>query len=228
MRAEVTTLQCGKNSYHISAHLKSSDKSYHARYVMGTKVKKSIQYWHLSLWTCEKNVNIIACSTEPAVIHKILAHLDKQTLPDATNDTLKPPLRAPPGIAPFSDYIIQRDFDFAGAVTDVWSIKTYHHLNIQNVEVRAFTYLLVDFSTKAQFNCLSWRQLLHWFLKITYLVVVPTLYWVVTGRRKLRRLKIQLKHKSRRLMPKGKKAMTQCLHHVVYILSVHNVTNLVV
>ena len=50
--------------------------------------------------------------TDPAVIHKILAHLDKQTLLEATNDSLMPPLRAPPATASFSDYIIQRDFDF--------------------------------------------------------------------------------------------------------------------
>jgi hypothetical protein len=41
-----------------------------------------------------------------------LAHLDKQTLLEAKNDSLMPPLRAPPATASFSDYIIQRDFDF--------------------------------------------------------------------------------------------------------------------
>ena len=52
------------------------------------------------------------CITEPGVIHKILAYLDKQTLPGAKNDPLIPPLRAPPDDATCSDYIIQRDFDF--------------------------------------------------------------------------------------------------------------------
>ena len=61
---------------------------------------------------------IIACITEPAVIHKLLAYLDKQALPSAKNDSLIPPLRAPPDVAPCSDYTIQRDFGFAGSVTD--------------------------------------------------------------------------------------------------------------
>ena len=62
---------------------------------------------------CEKfNVKIIACITDASVINKILSYLDKQNLPEADNDSLMPPLRAPPATASFSDYIIQRDFDF--------------------------------------------------------------------------------------------------------------------
>ena len=117
---------------------------------------------------CEKtNVKIITCITVPAVIHKILAHLDKKTLLEAKNDSLMPPLRASPATASFSDYIIQRDFDFGA-----WSTKTDHHLNIQYVEVKAFTYLIANFSTKDQFHCLFWRQLLHWLLKATHLTHV--------------------------------------------------------
>ena len=68
---------------------------------------------------CEKfNVKIIACITEASVINKILSYLDKQNLPEADNDSLMPPLRAPPDFATSSDYIIQHDFGFTGAVTD--------------------------------------------------------------------------------------------------------------
>ena len=68
---------------------------------------------------CEKfNVKIIACITEASVINKILSYLDKQNLPEADNDSLMPPLRAPPDFATSSDYIIQHDFGFAGSVTD--------------------------------------------------------------------------------------------------------------
>ena len=68
---------------------------------------------------CEKfNVKIIACITEASVINKILSYLDKQNLPEADNDSLMPPLRAPPDVTPCSDYIIQHDFGFAGSVTD--------------------------------------------------------------------------------------------------------------
>lgn len=41
------------------------------------------------------------------------------------------------------------------------STKTDHRLNMQNVEVRAFTYLITNFSTKDQLVCLSLLQLLH-------------------------------------------------------------------
>ena len=59
-----------------------------------------------------RSVRYKSCITLPAVSHKILAHLDKKTLLEAKNDSLMPPLRASPATASFSDYIIQRDFDF--------------------------------------------------------------------------------------------------------------------
>lgn len=68
---------------------------------------------------CEKfNVKIIACMTDASVINKVLSYLDKQNLPEADNDSLMPPLRPPPEVATFSDYINQHDFGFTGAVTD--------------------------------------------------------------------------------------------------------------
>ena len=68
---------------------------------------------------CEKfNVKNIACITDASVINKILSYLDKQNLPESDNGSFMPPLRASPEIATFSDYIIQHDFGFAGAVTD--------------------------------------------------------------------------------------------------------------
>ena len=68
---------------------------------------------------CEKfNVKNIACITDASVINKILSYLDKQNLPESDNGSFMPPLRAPPEIATFSDYIIQHDFGFAGAVID--------------------------------------------------------------------------------------------------------------
>ena len=86
--------------------------------------------------------------TDPTVINKILSYLDKQSVSIARKEPHTPPLPAPPRIEVLSDYTIQRDFGFAEAVTDALSTKIYHHLNMQNVEVRAFTYLSGDFSTK--------------------------------------------------------------------------------
>ena len=146
----------------LAEHLKASDKPYHARSMSwAQRLKRVFNIDITECEACEKtNVKIIACITEPAVIHKLLAYLDKQTLPGAKNDPLIPPLRAPPDDATCSDYIIQHDFDFGA-----WSTKTYHYLNMLNVEVRAFTYLSADISTKNQFNRFSWWQLIHWFLE---------------------------------------------------------------
>ena len=94
---------------------------------------------------CEKfNAKIIACITDAIIINKILSHMDRQSLWVASNDS-----SAPPRIGAFSDYTIHRDFDFGALITE-----TYHHLNIQNVEARGLTYLILDFSTKDQFNYL--------------------------------------------------------------------------
>ena len=114
VRAEVTASQRGKNSPRLAEHLKDSDKPYHARSMSWAQRLKRV--FNIDITVCEAcektNVKIITCITDPAVIHKILAHLDKQTLLEAKHDSLMPPLRAPPATASFSDYIIQRDFDF--------------------------------------------------------------------------------------------------------------------
>ena len=120
VRAEVTASQRGKNSPRLAKHLKDSEKPYHARNMSwAQRLKRVFNIDITGCEACEKtNVKIIACITEPAVIHKLLAYLDKQALPSAKNDSLIPPLRAPPDVAPCSDYTIQRDFGFAGSVTD--------------------------------------------------------------------------------------------------------------
>jgi hypothetical protein len=63
-------------------------------------------------------VTIIACITQPDIIHKILSYLDKQGSPITGNNTRAPPGEALEQTAMFNDFTIQRDFDFAGAVTD--------------------------------------------------------------------------------------------------------------
>jgi hypothetical protein len=45
---------------------------------------------------CGGLVRVIACIEDPAVIGRILAHLDRQT-PSAVNPILLPPARGPPG-----------------------------------------------------------------------------------------------------------------------------------
>lgn len=64
--------------------------------------------------SCTKHkVKTVACITDPIVFKKILNHLNKIASPiTAPLLSLLPPIRAPPDNAPFSDYIIQRDFDF--------------------------------------------------------------------------------------------------------------------
>ncbi|WP_175439504.1 transposase, partial [Alteromonas lipolytica] len=114
VRAEVTASQRGKNSPRLAEHLKDSDKPYHARAMSWVQRLKRV--FNIDITQCEvcekRNVKIIACITDPAVTHKILAYIDKQILLGAKKETLMPPLRAPPDVAPLSDYIIQRDFDF--------------------------------------------------------------------------------------------------------------------
>ena len=83
---------------------------------------ESKRVFNTDITQCEErekfNVKIIACIADANVINKTLSYLDKQNLPEADNDSLMPPLRASPEIATFSDYIIQHDFGFAGAVID--------------------------------------------------------------------------------------------------------------
>jgi len=56
------------------------------------------------------DIYLIAISI--TVVNKILSYLDKDNLPDASNDPRAPPLRAPPDLDTFSNYTIQHDFDF--------------------------------------------------------------------------------------------------------------------
>ena len=114
VRAEVTASQRGKNSPRLAEHLVDSDKPYHARSMSwAQRLKRVFNIDITQCEVCEKfNVKIIACIIDTSVINKILLYLDKQNLPEADNDSLMPPLRAPPDVAPCSDYIIQHDFDF--------------------------------------------------------------------------------------------------------------------
>jgi hypothetical protein len=57
-------------------------------------------------------VTIIACITQPDIIHKILSYLDKQGSPITGNNTRAPPVEALEQIAMVDDFIIQKDFDF--------------------------------------------------------------------------------------------------------------------
>jgi hypothetical protein len=66
----------------------------------------------------QHNVTIISCITQPAIIKKILLYLDKQGSSITGNNTRAPPVVALEKTPMCDDFIIQRDFDFAGAVTD--------------------------------------------------------------------------------------------------------------
>jgi len=170
VRAEVTASQRGKNSPRLAEHLKDSDKPYHARSMSWAQRLKRV--FNIDITVCEAcektNVKIITCITDPAVIHKILAHLDKQTLLEAKNDSLMPPLRAPPATASFSDYIIQRDFDFGA-----WSTKNRPSLEHATCWGKGFHISHCGFQYQRPVILrLSWWQLLHWFLKSTHLTHV--------------------------------------------------------
>jgi len=71
--------------------------------------------FNIDITQCEQcqrhNVAIIACIIEPAIVHKILKHLDKKYLVSA-QPTQLPPLRAPPKEQYADDFTIQRDFNF--------------------------------------------------------------------------------------------------------------------
>ena len=114
MRTEVTASQRGKYSPRLAEHLVDSDKPYHARSMSrAQRLKRVFNIDITQCEVCEKfNVKIIACITDASVINKILSYLDNQNLPEADNDSLMQPLRAPPDFATSSDYTIQHDFDF--------------------------------------------------------------------------------------------------------------------
>ncbi len=121
LRAQVTASQRGKNSPKLTNKEDSqSDKPYHARGMAWAQRLKRV--FNIDIAQCEKcqkhNVTIIACITQPAIIHKILSYLDKQGSPITGNNTRAPPIDALEQMVMFDDFTIQRDFDFAGAVTD--------------------------------------------------------------------------------------------------------------
>ena len=113
VRAEVTASQRGKNSPRLAEHLKDSDKPYQARSMSWAQRLKRV--FNIDITICEActkaNVKIIACITEPAVIQKILWHLDKQDSPITANSCRAPPLIESKQITT-DDYVIQRDFNF--------------------------------------------------------------------------------------------------------------------
>ena len=62
---------------------------------------------------CKKtNVKIVACITNPALIYKILMHLDKLDSPITANTCRAPPVFEPAQTSVIDDYTIQRDFNF--------------------------------------------------------------------------------------------------------------------
>ncbi|GBL05517.1 transposase [Glaciecola sp. KUL10] len=114
VRAEVTASQRGKNSPRLVERLKDSDKPYHARSMSWAQRLKRV--FNINITVCEAckktNVKIIACITEPAVIQKILTHLDKQGSPITANSSRASPLNESVQPTLLDDFVIQRDFDF--------------------------------------------------------------------------------------------------------------------
>lgn len=113
-RAEVTASQRGKNSPRLAEHLHESDKPYHARSMSwAQRLKRVFNIDIIQCEACEKfNVKIIACITDPAVIYRILMHLDKLDSPITANTCRAPPVLKPLQTSVMDDYTIQRDFDF--------------------------------------------------------------------------------------------------------------------
>tara|TARA_A200000159_G_scaffold118992_1_gene112888 strand:+ start:712 stop:2097 length:1386 start_codon:yes stop_codon:yes gene_type:complete len=114
LRAQVTASQRGKNSPKLTNKEDSQTaKPYHARGMMWAQRLKRV--FNIDITQCEQcqrhNVAIIACIIEPAIVHKILKHLDKKYLVSA-QPTQLPPLRAPPKEQYADDFTIQRDFNF--------------------------------------------------------------------------------------------------------------------
>ena len=95
-----------------------SDKPYHARsmtWLAGT-AQRLKRVFNIDITECEKcqkhNVTIIACITEPAIIHKILSYLDKHGSSITANSARAPPFEAVEQTTVFDDCTFQRDFDF--------------------------------------------------------------------------------------------------------------------
>lgn len=114
VRAEVTASQRGKQSPRLAEHLKASDKPYHARSMKWAQRLKRV--FNIDITICEAcaktDVKIIACITHPAIITKIIMHLDKNDSPITANTCRAPPLNTSTQPTPTSDYVIQRNFDF--------------------------------------------------------------------------------------------------------------------
>jgi len=115
LRTKVTASQRGKNSPKLINQEKSlSDKPYHARSMTWAQRLKRV--FNIDITECEKsqkhNVTIIACITEPAIIHKILSYLDKHASSIKANSTRAPPFEALEQTTVFDDFTFQRDFDF--------------------------------------------------------------------------------------------------------------------
>ena len=106
--------QRGKNSPRLAAHLKDSDKSYHARSMSWAQRLKRV--FNIDITQCEvcekSNVNIIACITAPDIIAKIVRHVDKQDNAFTHNSSRAAPLKASLSATIIDDYAVQRDFDF--------------------------------------------------------------------------------------------------------------------
>jgi ribosomal protein S27E len=115
LRAQVTASQRGKNSPKlVNKEECDSDKPYHAKSMTWAQRLKRV--FNIDITECEKclknNVTIIACITQPNIIHKILLYLDKHGSPITGNNTRAPPLKAAEQTRMFDDLTIQRDFDF--------------------------------------------------------------------------------------------------------------------
>jgi ribosomal protein S27E len=115
LRAQVTASQRGKNSPRlVNIEDEHSDKLYHARSMTWAQRLKRV--FNIDITQCEKcqkhNVAIIACITQPDIIHKILSYLDKQGSPITGDNTRAPPVEALEKTLMFDDFQIQSDFDF--------------------------------------------------------------------------------------------------------------------
>ncbi|WP_246261117.1 transposase [Alteromonas ponticola] len=114
VRAEITASQRGRNSPRLAEDLKDSGKPYHARSMSWAQRLKRV--FNIGITICEacesNNVKIIACITQPAIINKILMHLDKNSFPITANTCRAPPLFESAQTTVVDDYTIQQDFDF--------------------------------------------------------------------------------------------------------------------
>lgn len=114
LRAQVTASQRGKNSPRlVKERNEPPEKPYHARGMSWTQRLKRV--FNIEITECEKcqkhNVTIIACIIEPAIVYKILKHLDKK-YPRSAKPTQLLPLCAPPEEQYTNEFTIQRDFNF--------------------------------------------------------------------------------------------------------------------